>query len=96
MSTFDNRSQHGFPEPTAQDSFNTGAAALDLSGAASAYGEPITQVRWTSTLTRAPALASGTTNWIAEGIPLQRGTNPHHVLLSSFLDAPKLIGFRTF
>ena len=65
-----------FLNPTEQDSFTTGAAALDLSGAASAYGEPITQVRWTSTLTRAPGLASGTTTWIAEGIPLQRaGTN---------------------
>jgi hypothetical protein len=65
-----------FLNPMEQDSFTTGAAALNLSGAASAYGEPITRVSWTSTLTRAPGLASGTTTWIAEGIPLQRaGTN---------------------
>jgi poly(3-hydroxybutyrate) depolymerase len=61
-----------FLNPTEQNSFTTGAAVLDLSGAASAYGEPIVQVRWTNTLARAGGIAGGTNTWTAVGIPLQR------------------------
>src|SRR5678815_4405061 len=54
-----------FLSPAEQDNFITGAAAIDLSGAASAYGEPITEVSWTNTPTRATGLASGTNTWNA-------------------------------
>lgn len=86
-----------FQDLPANGRWSTHATQLDLAGNARAWGEVITQVKWSSSVTNKTGSGIATNNWQLTGVPLVPGkTNVIVVAAGTVSFAPEWGGATTF
>lgn len=95
--TIKNSPAVSFQDLPANGRWSTHASQLDLAGNAQAWGEVITQVKWSSSVTNKTGSAIATNTWQITGVPLVPGkTNVIVVSVGTVSFAPAWGGATTF